>query len=568
MDNLFVELAAVMAGAGIIAYLVRFLKQPSIIAYIITGLIIGPLGLFQIHHGEIFSGLSEIGITLLLFMVGLDLDVSQLKRIGKSAVIVGVGQIIFTCLSAFVLLNLIGFDSTVAWYIALAMTFSSTIIVVKLLSEKRDLQSLYGKLAIGIFLMQDVVAIFLLIFLSSLSPGLDSPFASFGVGGQIILTMAKAFIAGVVVITLSKYIFPKIIKTIEQSDELVLLFALAWSLGLASFFSLPLIGFNAAIGGFVAGLALANSGVQHQMSSRIKPIRDFFIIIFFIVLGAGVGISSLSAAIVPALIISVFVLIVKPLIVMIILGLMGYKPRVSFMSGITVAQISEFSLILAALALKAGHIGETEITIVTLVGIVTIALSSYGILFADKLFRLLHPVLRWFDFHKSPNEHILDELPPKNHTVLVGAHRLGGHILESLPGPKKEILIVDFNPDIAHHFDKLGYKTICGDVGDPYIQELTNLRKARLIISTIPDLNDNLALFEFLKRHKKIQTIVTAQDEADAHLLYNRGADYVLVQHFIGGLHLADVVHAHQTPGALKKLRVKHIKSMIRHSHH
>ncbi len=566
MNNLFIELAVVMAGAGIIAYFMRFLKQPSIIAYIVAGLLIGPLGLFQIHHGEIFSGLSEIGITLLLFMVGLDLDVSQLKRIGKSAVLVGIGQIIFTCLSAFVLLNLIGFRSTIAWYIALAITFSSTIIVVKLLSEKRDLQSLYGKLAIGIFLMQDVVAIFLLIFLSSVTTGADTPFANFSIGGQIILTLGKAFIAGVVVITLSKYIFPRVIKTIEKSDELVLLFALAWSLGLASIFSLPIIGFNAAIGGFVAGLALANSGVQHQMSSRIKPIRDFFIIIFFIVLGAGVAVSSLSAAILPALIISAFVLIGKPLIVMIILGLMGYKPRVSFMTGVTVAQISEFSLILAALGLKAGHIGEVEITIVTLVGIITIALSSYGIIFAEKLFRVLHPVLRIFDFHKSPNEQILDEKPPTNHIILVGAHRLGSHILESIPGPKKDVIIIDFNPDIVHHFTGLGYKAICGDIADPYIQEIANLRKAKLIIATIPDLNDNLAMFEFLGRYKKIQTIVTAQDETDAELLYKHHADYVLVQHFIGGLHLADVMIAHQTPGKLKKLRNKHMKSLARHT--
>ncbi len=569
MDNLFIELAAVLAGAGLIAYLMRFLKQPSTIAYIITGLIIGPLGIIHIHHGDIFSGLSDIGITLLLFMVGLDLDVSQLKRIGKSAVTVGIGQIIFTAISGYVLLNVLGMNSVTALYIAIAITFSSTIIVVKLLSEKKDLQSLYGKLAIGIFLIQDIVAIFILIFLSSITSGSDTPFANFTPGGQILLTLGKAFIAGVVVIWLSKYIFPKLIKSIEKSDELVLLFALAWSLGLASIFSLPIIGFNAAIGGFVAGLALANSGVQHQMSSRIKPIRDFFIIIFFIVLGAGLVLPNIASALIPAIIISLFVLIGKPIIVMIILGFMGYKPRVSFMSGVTVAQISEFSLILIAIGLKADHITEKEVTIVTLVGIFTIAFSSYAILFADKIFKFLHPILSIFDFHKSPKDKILTEKPPTNHIVLIGAHRLGSHILESIPGRKKDVVIIDFNPDIIHHYQKLGYLSICGDIADPYVQEVTNLHKARLIISTVPDLSDNLAIFEFIKRNKKrIQSIVTAQDESDAHLLYKQGADYVLVQHFIGGLHLADVIEAHHTPGSLKKLKTKHLKSLAGHDHH
>ncbi len=569
MDNLFIELATVLAGAGVIAYFMRFLKQPSIVAYIVTGLIIGSLGIFKMSHGDIFSGLSDIGITLLLFMVGLDLDVSQLKRIGKAAITVGVGQMIFTVLVGFLILHLLGITSATAWYIAIALAFSSTIIVVKLLSEKRDLQSLYGKLAIGIFLIQDVTAIFILIFMSSLAGGTDSPFAQFTLSEQIILTLGKAFIVGIIIVWLSKFVFPKLIRSIEKSDELVLLFALAWSLGLASVFSLPVLGFNAAIGGFVAGLALANSGVQHQMSSRIKPIRDFFLIIFFIVLGSSLVLSNISAILIPALVISAFVLLGKPLIVMFVLGFMGYKPRVSFMTGVTVAQISEFSLILVALGLKSGHISETQVTMITVVAIFTIAFSSYGILFSEKIFKILHPILWIFDFHKSTKEQILDEKPPTDHVVLVGAHRLGSHILESIEGPKRNTVIIDFNPDITHQYEKLGYTAICGDISDPYIQEVTNLRKAKLIISTVPDLADNLAIFEFIKRNKKrIQSIVTAQDESDASLLYQQGADYVLVQHFIGGLHLADVIEAHHSPASLKRLKQKHLKSLAKHDHH
>lgn len=570
MNNLFTELTLVLVGAGLITYFMRFLKQPSIVAYILTGLIIGPLGLLELHHTEIMRGLSEIGITLLLFMVGLDLDFSQLKRIGKAAIISGIGQVIFTSLLGFVLIKQLHFDTIPALYIAVALTFSSTIIVVKLLSEKRDLQSLYGKLAIGIFLIQDVLAIFLLIFLSAINGNTDSPFHNFSLSGQIILTIAKAFLAGMVVVWLSKYVFPKLIRSIQKSDEMILLFALMWSLGLAAIFSLPVIGFNGAIGGFVAGLALANSGVHHQMSGRIKPIRDFFIIIFFIVLGSGLVFTSLSSALVPSIILSVFVLIGNPLIVMIILGVMGYKPRVSFMTGVTVAQISEFSLILIALGFASGHVSEKDVTVVTLVGIITIALSSYGILYAEKLFKFLHPILRVFDFHKTANEQLLDNKPLVNHVVLIGANRLGSHILESIKSRKSETLIIDFNPDVTNRYEKEGYQAICGDVSDPYVHEIANLNKAKLIISTVPDFDDNLALFEFIRRNrKKIQIILTAEDEDEAKLLYKEGADYVLLPHFVGGLHLADIIEANHSLSSLARLRKRHLKTLDSslHSH-
>ncbi len=565
MDNIFIELALVLTAAGVIAYILHFFKQPSIIAYMITGLLIGPIGLYQLHHGEILRGLSDIGITLLLFMVGLDLDISQLKRIGKSAVFAGIGQVIFTCLIGFALVWLLGVNSVSAWYMAIALTFSSTIIVVKLLTEKKDLQSLYGKLAIGIFLIQDVAAIFILILISGISGANTNFFTTLGVGGNIIFTLAKAFMIGLVIIWLTRYIFPKILKTIERADELILIFALVWSLGLAAFFTLPVIGFNSAIGGFVAGLALANTGVHHQISGKIKSLRDFFIIIFFIVLGSQLVIHNLSAALIPAIILSAFVLIGKPLIVMVILSIMGYKPRVSFMSGITLAQISEFSLILMALGLTSGHIVETDATVITLVGIITIALSSYGILYVNKLYSLLHKQLEIFNFRKHTKELPFGDKPLKDHVIIVGAHRLGGHIIDSLQKTKDNILVIDFNPDIVAHYRAAGLNAICGDITDPYIQEVAALGDAKLIISTVPDMKDTAAILEFVKlNHKRIRSIVSAQDEAEAKQLYHAGAHYVILPHFIGGLHLADIIEAHNDATSLRKLREQHLRTINR----
>ncbi len=569
MDSLFTELTLVLIGAGVIAYFMHFLKQPSIIAYIIVGLIIGPLGFANFHNGEILKGLSEIGITLLLFMVGLDLDIGQLKRIGKAAIFAGLGQIVFTSLFGFILIHLLGITSWAAGYIAIALTFSSTIIVVKLLSEKKDLNSLYGKLAIGIFLMQDVAAIFILIFLSALTQtGQSSHFGDLSTTGQIVITIAKAFILGTIVIWLTKFVFPKIIKTVQKSDELVLLFALAWSLGLAMVFSLPIIGFNAAIGGFVAGLALANTGVHYQMSGRIKPIRDFFIIIFFIVLGSQLMFNNIGQAIIPAVVLTLFVLIGNPLIVMIILGLMGYKPRVSFMTGVTVAQISEFSLILMSIGLIGGYVTDIHVTIVTLVGIATIALSSYGILYAEKIFNWLHPILWVFDFHKTTNEKLLDKKPLTGHVVVIGIHRLGSHILDAIHLHKNKLLLIDFNPDLVEHFKHDGYEAVCGDITDPFIQELANLNKADMIISTVPSFADNMTILEFVKRNRtRIKLILVAEDEEDARTLYAKGADYVLLQHFVGGMHLADLVGQDHTVTSLAKIKKKHLHALDKLGH-
>lgn len=569
MENIFFELTLVLAAAGVIAYILHFLKQPSIIAYILTGLLIGPLALYRLHHTEILHGLAEIGISLLLFMVGLELDISQLKRIGRAAVIAGIGQILFTGSIGFFLALLLGIAPLPALYVAVALTFSSTIIVVKLLSEKRDMQSLYGKLAVGIFLVQDIAAILILILLAGLTnEGNFGSFVGNGVFEKITVTLAKAFMIAIVVLTLSRRVFPKLIHSLVKSDELLLLFSLGWALGLAAFFTSPWIGFNAAIGGFVAGLALANTGAHYQISGRIKPLRDFFIVIFFIVLGSQLSFNNIAVAIWPAVIFALFVLIGNPLIVSIILSSMGYKIRTSFLTGVTVAQISEFSLILMALGLAARHVTETEVTIVTMVGISTIAISSYGVIYSNKLYAWLSKVVfTWLDTKNKKagkdQEHLGDTVFQK-HIVLIGANRLGGQLVSKLQKQKEsQFIIIDFNPDIVSHYRSLGLAAVCGDIADPYIQEVAVIHEAKLLIATIPDFHDTMTLVEAVQQlRRKPRVIVAANDEAEAIKLYQAGADYVLLPHFVGSTHLAEIVRFHSDRISLRKLRKKHLETI------
>jgi len=572
MSSLFFELTTVLILAGLVSFLVSLLKQPSIVGYIITGLIVGPLGYYRLQQGDAFSALAQIGITLLLFMVGLQLDLSQLKRIGRTALMVGVGQVFFTSLIGYFILRALGFSAESSLYIAPALTFSSTIIVVKLLSEKKDLQSLYGKLVVGIFLTQDFIAILLLILMSSLGQNSPTIYSGLPLWQNIIMAFVRGLVLILVVWWLSAKVFPKILQHIGNNDELMLVFSLAWALGLASFVSLPIMGFSLEIGGFLAGLSLARSGVHYEISGKIKPIRDFFIIIFFIVLGSGLVLENLGAITFPAIVLSLFVLIGNPLIVMILLGLCGYKPRTGFFAGVTVAQISEFSFILVTAGLGLGYLHQQDVALVTLVGMITIALSSYMIMYSAELYEILKPLLAVFDFRKGAAEKHLHSVPLKNHIILVGAHRLGHHLIYALQKQKTPFVIVDFNPEIIERYAEQGVLAICGDITDSFVQEQVNLQQAKLVVSTVPDFNDNMSLLNSIRRlcagkRSRPKLIFIAQDEAETKTFYEEGIDYVISPHFMGGLHLAKILESREVALGLKKLKSQHLQMLFNNSH-
>ncbi len=561
MNNIFFELTLVLIIAGGIATAISFLKQPAIIAYILTGLLIGPLGYYHLNHGDALSGLAQIGITLLLFMVGLELDVGQLRKIGPTALIAGLGQVFISTALVFGVLKALGFASTPAIFLGIIFSFSSTVIVVKLLGEKHDLQTLYGKLVLAILLIQDFVALVMLILLSGLNSAGNNPFGQFPLWQTIFLTLVKGAVVIWFVMMQSRYIFPKILARIGKSDELLLVFSLAWALGIATLVSMPIIGFTLETGGFLAGLALAKSSVHYQISARIKSLRDFFIIIFFIILGSQIVLNNITGVIVPGIILAIVVLVGKPFIVLLLLTLQGYKPRTAFFTGISLAQISEFSLIVGVLAHQLGYLDNEAIGVITLVAIITIALSSYPILTTEKFYGWLKRPLSVFNFRTKSIEQHLPLTNLSNHIILIGAHRLGEHIIDTLVRGRHKFIIVDFDPEVVEKFARTGLPAICGDISDPHIQELCNLEKARLVISTIPDFYDNAALIDAVKKsNPKAKLIILAHDENEALSFYEKDIDYALLPHFIGSLHLAKILSADRVASDLKKLRDRHLK--------
>ncbi len=565
-QTIFYQITGVLVLAGLIAVLVSWLKQPSVIAFILTGLIVGPLGYIQLEHKEVLDSLGQIGITLLLFMVGLELDIKRIRQLGKVAIYTGIGHMVLTAALGYLISLAFGFSNVTAWYIAIALTFSSTIIVVKLLSDKKDLQSLYARITVGFLIIQDFAALAILLFLGGAGGhemGVDI-FRSLPTWQYLLAMSVKVLILVLLLSWISKKVMPKFLNRFGQSDELLMIFALAWALGLASFMSFPAVGFSLEVGGFVAGLSLASTQVHYEISARIKYLRDFFLILFFIVFGTKLAFAGVLSMLLPAVIFSLFVILVQPFLMMLIMGYLGYTPRTSFFAAVTTAQISEFSFVVIALANRLGHVSGDILGLITIIGLITMAVSSYMILYTKPLYNFLHPYLRWFNFGNGNAEKFFNEDGFKSHVILVGANRLGSRFLHELSSKSHKLVVVDFDPHIALKHELAGITTICGDIADPYIQEQINLNKAKLIISTVPDLDDNLSLLAALKQYpRKPKTIFTAQNDFESKYLYENGVDYVLSPHFIGGLHLAKILEEANTLSALKKLRKGHLEAIV-----
>lgn len=537
MEVIFFEITILVSITVVLAIIFRIFHQPPVLAYILTGILVGPLAIFQIGNSqELLRLMGDFGITLLLFMLGLELRISDLKSVGKVVLLSGFSEIAVSFLLAFGLTRLLGFPVTSAVYLALALSFSSTILIVKLLSDKKDLNSLYGKISVGILLVDDLVVTISLVVLSGFNA--TSSFSILSLG----IIIAKIVLLFALVIYLSIHVLPKLTDYISKSQETLFLFSIAWAFGIAALVSSPFIGFSVEIGGFLAGLSLANTHENYQIISKIRPLRDFFVTIFFILIGTSMVFTHIVAVIIPAIILSLFVLLVRPVIVMSILGLLGFRRRTSFFASLSLAQMSELSLVLIFLAQKVGHVSSEIVTLVTLVAIITFAFSTSFIMHDNFIYHKIHRYLKIFERKdKSEKTGELGEL--KDHVVLIGGARIGHIILDALKVKEVPFIVVDFNPDIIRDMETSNILSLFGDIGDPEIQERAYLDTAKLIISTIPDLKDNLVLLDALKRiNRRAKIIMFARSSEEEKILYKEGADYVVVPHFSGGQHVAQII--------------------------
>ncbi len=533
-QTIFYELSIILLLTFAVSGALGLLKQPIIIGYLIAGVLMGVFFVNIVGENEAISAFSQMGVALLLFVVGLHLNPRLIKAVGPVAMVTGLGQILFTFSMGFIICLFLGFEYITSFYVATAMTFSSTIIIMKLLSDKGDIETLYGRISVGLMIFQDLVAILVLMIISSMSNGFDFNSIVFG-------TVLQGIALASVVIVVGIYVLPLITKRVAASQELLMLFSLAWAFAVASVFMLA--GFSMEIGALLAGFTLSISPYRYEISSKMKILRDFFIIIFFVFLGSQMMFENLQDYILPIVIFSLFVLIGNPLIMMIIMGLMGYKKRNSFLAGSAIAQISEFSLIVTALGVSVGHIDKGILVLVTVVALLTMAGSSYYIIYNKQIYNRLAKYLSIFERKgKKVDEHKYSGHEEYD-IILLGFSNVGLHLLESFDTMNKKYLVIDYDPEIIAKLAREGIDCRYGDVGDSEILEEMNWVKVKMVISTIKDYDTNLLLINKIRGvNKKAIIIVLSQDMAQAMKFYEKGASYVLMPNMLGGYHTSVLI--------------------------
>lgn len=527
-SDVFTEIAVLLTIATVLGTLALWLRQPVIIAFIAVGVLVGPAGLDLVAADEQVELLAELGITLLLFVVGLKLDPHEISTVGPVAIVAGLGQIAVTGIIGYAIAMLLKMNLITSFYVAIALTFSSTIVVIKLLSDKKEIDALHSRIAVGILIVQDIVVILVTIALSALKG--TTRYSSIGQALPLIVVKASVFL--LILWLIDRYLLPRMLHLVSYSTELLILFAITWAIALAAI--AHSLEFSKEVGAFLAGITLASTSYRVTISSRLVSLRDFLLLFFFINLGIHIDVAHLGDEIFPALIFSIFVLIGKPIMLMTLLGAMEYRKYTSALVSFSLSQISEFSLILATLGVSLGHISTEIMGLITLIGIITMGVSTYAIIYSHSLYKMLSPWLSIFERKIPHREKTLDELAKSDvgdiDAIVFGLGRYGGSILKNLQRAGLVVLGIDFDPEAVRFWRDRGVKTLYGDAEDPELTAALPLQNIPWAIVAIPGKRISLTLLHSLKQHGYVGRIaLTSHSDRELNLLEEAGADLVLL---------------------------------------
>lgn len=540
----FSEISLILLVTLGVSVLMRLLKQPLIIGYILAGIIVGPYALNILYSTDLIQFLSKVGITALLFVVGLGLSPKVLKEIGVVSSATGFGKVTISSVIGYFVGQALGLTVVESLYVAVAITFSSTIIILKILTDKGDTNKLYGRISIGFLLIEDIIAAIILVGLAGLQ-GVQGG-GILDIASSMGLLLVKGAIALAVLFIISNFILHRLTNFVARSQEFLFIASLSWGMAIAALYYK--LGLSIEIGALVAGVTLSLAPYAPEISSRLKPLRDFFVTLFFILLGSKIQFSNLQELLIP--IISFFFLIFlgNPIIMFILLNLLGYSRKVGYQAGLTVSQIGEFSLILVTLGFNLGHLSRDIVTLVTVVSIFTIASSTYLILYSDKIYKFLAPFLHLLEFRKMQNK--ITRREKDVDAIIFGYKRAGPEFVQIFKKFNIRFLIVDFNPETVHKVEEEGLKAEYGDASDiEFISELP-LKNVKLIISTINDHDTNMILVRAYRRENPQGIFIAMSEHKDLALkLYNEGATHVVLSHYIG---------ARQASIMLEKLGLEH----------
>ncbi|MGJ8637899.1 MAG: cation:proton antiporter [Opitutaceae bacterium] len=519
--HLLLNLGYIVITAASFAFLGKLIKMPSIVSYIVAGMALGPgLNLVELDHS--LELISELGIALLLFLVGIELSLQKIKDLGGVAMALGGLQVLFTAIGGFAVSLLMGYELIEGVFLGATVTFSSTVVVIKLLDQKGATNRLYGRIAIALFLAQDIVVIIGLTILSGLGGGESIELVTlaknlaFAFGGMAVLLIVS--------LTASRYILPKPFAWAARSPDTVFIWALCWCflvVLLAHQFHL-----SVEIGAFLAGIAIAQLPIHEDLHRRLHPLMTFFIAIFLVTLGIKMELGELSAIWPAALGLSLFVILIKPLIIFTILARMKFSEYTAFQTSIAAGQVSEFAFILLALGASTGLIGSTIVALGGLVGILTIAVSSYLIIYSEPLYTLVRKTgaLTFFKAKQSPDTEVSKVL--KGHIIVVGMNALGRKIVKALNERGEQVLAIDTDPKKLEGLE--GAETLIGNVEYQSVVEEIGLRRAKLVVSAL-QIEDTNHLLAYRCRSAGVRCAIHAFDVSVVDDLLDLDTSYLLM---------------------------------------
>ncbi len=537
--SLLFDLGLIICIATVLAYFAKLLKQPMLIAFVIAGVLIGPMGFGLITNGAEIRTLAELGVAFLLFTVGLEIDFEKLKSVGKASVFGGILQIIITFFAGFLLAGAMGLDALLSVYIGLLLAFSSTMVVTKLLVDKNEANTLHGRIMLGVLLVQDVAVILAMPLLGNVA------FISLDTMGMIVIKGLGIFLFAMI---LNRFVFPKVLDYAAKDSEILLLTAISTCflfIGLSY-----MLEFSIVIGAFVAGLALANFPYSLEVVGETHSLRDFFSIIFFTTLGMQLNVGIISGMFPQFMFILLALVLAKPIILSLIYLFLGYGGRTSSTVGFGLGQASEFSFIIASQGLVLGHLSTGLYSLIITTVVISILITPYMMMFRHNIYSFLTR----FDMFKLkrftyPKHLYRIEMRPmeklSKHNVLFGCDRMGGKIAKYLAEKNQKFVVVEHNPEIVKKLNQNNIYCIYGSADNEDVFRKANLYKARLVIVTIPDVDTSCFLIDKTRRFNPEATIFArAPSEKEAKNLYKAGANMVIVPDMVGGERIIQEIRA------------------------
>ena len=519
------DLGTILIAASAVVLVARAVRVPAILAYMATGLVLGP-ATHLLHPDANLELISEVGIALLLFLVGLELSLQKIRDVGRVALVAGVGQIGLTLGLGWALALALGFTGATAVLVALAMTFSSTVVVVKLLESRSALDATYGRIAVGILLVQDVAVVIALTLLAGLEDPTALGLASVGRGLMNAAVGMTALL--VVAYVATRWLLPDLFRWLAGSLEALFVWSLTWCF--VFILGAKALGLSLEIGAFIAGVSLAQLPYSHELVRRVHPLVNFFLAVFFVTLGAHMELGAALAAWPAVLALSAFVLIGKPAVLMTLIPRLGYGERTGFMAALTLGQISEFSFIVASLALGVGLVDASFISLVGAVGLVTIGVSTVLVQNGDGVYAGVRRtgVLRLF---AAPHAEEPEPGPAlRDHVIVVGMNTLGRRLVHTLTERGETVLAVDVD---AAKLEGLPCPTLQGNTNHPGVLDHAHLADARLLVSAL-QIQDANNLLAYRAREAGVPSAIHAFDARLAHELEEHGATYLMVSKYDG----------------------------------